>query len=119
MPDLRKVAALVISDVHWGADKPRARAESDWLGVQLGYLQQVADLQKQAGQCPIIIAGDLFNRWDEPPEAINRLLAAMPPEVHVIAGNHDMPNHNYRELPRSAYWTLVESGKVIHQTPLS
>lgn len=60
---------------------------------------------------PIFVAGDLFHRYNEPAELVNFLLRHMP-NVYAVPGNHDLSHHNIEELHRSAFWTLVESGKV-------
>lgn len=34
------------------------------------------------------------------------------PHVYAVPGNHDLPNHQYNDIERSAYYTLVHAGKV-------
>lgn len=62
--------------------------------------------------CPVIVAGDLFHKWDSPPELINFAIKWMPKDVVAVPGNHDLPEHRYDQIKRSAYWTLVEAGKI-------
>lgn len=54
-----------------------------------------------------------MDRWNCGPEAINFMIAHMP-HIYSVAGNHDLPNHSLAEVERSAYWTLVQAGKVTH-----
>jgi len=68
--------------------------------------------------CPIIYAGDVFDRWNAGPEVINFALANLP-SGWAIPGQHDLPNHNYDEIKRSAYWTLVEAGLLKNLEPYS
>ena len=32
------------------------------------------------------------------------------PSCYAIPGQHDLPNHSYTDIQRSAYWVLVEAG---------
>lgn len=64
-------------------------------------------------EIPLLIAGDLFEEWNCPPELINYVTGAIPRPSFAVPGNHDLPHHNYKEIRRSAYWTLVEA-QVIH-----
>lgn len=34
--------------------------------------------------------------------------------VYTIPGQHDLPHHNYEDIKKSSYWTLVEAGSVTH-----
>lgn len=65
---------------------------------------------------PVFIAGDIVHRWNEPVELVNFLLNHMP-EAYAIPGNHDLPFHNYKDIDKSAYWTLVQAGKIRHMEP--
>lgn len=89
------------------------------MAVQKKYLQQLEDL-RPAWDVPIFAAGDIVDRWNLPPEFINWAIDAMP-EMYVVAGNHDLPNHSEEEVHRSAFWTLVKFGKlkVLSETPTS
>lgn len=107
MPPVRnKVVAILCADIHLTLNPPLARAkEKDWLKAQARPLDQLADL---AGEhdAPILCAGDLFDRWNSPPELINWALDHLP-KMLTIPGQHDLPTHNYGLMHRSAYWTLA------------
>lgn len=62
------------------------------------------------------MAGDFFDRWNPPSELINFALRSMP-EMIGVPGNHDLPCHAYKDIRRSAYWTLVEAGKLQNIEP--
>jgi DNA repair exonuclease SbcCD nuclease subunit len=113
-----KPLAIFTSDWHLSGRVPVARnATSDeWEAVQVGYLTQMSDIQRILKNTPIFHAGDVFHKWNEPAETINWAIRHMP-VIHAIPGNHDLPNHNYAELKRSAYWTLVEAGKIVNMRP--
>lgn len=80
------------------------------------YLWQLRMLQKEHKDCPILCAGDIFDRWNSPPELINFAIKHLP-VMHAIPGQHDLPLHSYDDIRKSAYWTLVEAGKVINLKP--
>lgn len=65
---------------------------------------------------PLVVAGDIFHRWNSPPELINLMIRHFP-HCYAVAGNHDLPYHNYADIKRSAYWTLVQAGKITHLKP--
>lgn len=118
--------AVLASDFHFTLTPPVARsAEPNWLSTQAGYLGQLAGLAVGYGRTdlghgfsplPIIGAGDFFDRWNAPAELINFLIAYMP-TMYGIPGQHDLPYHSYADIKKSAYWTLVEAGKIKHLEP--
>lgn len=56
---------------------------------------------------PVFIAGDIFDRYNPPPELINLALTMLPSRCFGIPGQHDLPFHNYGDIRKSGYWTLV------------
>ena len=113
--------AILCSDLHFSAIAPAARsAEPDWYLAQKRYIDQLKALQKVNGDCPIIVAGDLYDRWTpvgSPAELINFLLAELPDKMFVIPGQHDLKNHRYETIESTPYWTLVMAGKIINIPP--
>jgi hypothetical protein len=109
--------AVCTADWHLTLRPPASRAESpaEWLAFQGSALAFVGRLAKGLG-VPILHAGDVFDRWDAPPELINWAIETMP-VVHAVPGNHDLPNHSLKDLRRSAFWTLKEAGKVCYLRP--
>lgn len=107
------VIAILCSDIHLSLKPPIARSvEPDWLKAMDRQLKQLRQLQKKY-DCPVVCAGDVFDRWNSSPELINFALDKLP-HLYAVPGQHDLPNHNWSELKRSAYWTLVEAGKITH-----
>lgn len=78
-------------------------------------LEQLRSLAKEHG-VPIVCAGDVFDRWNPPPELINFAIDNLPP-MYAIPGQHDLPYHRYDDLKKSAYWTLVEAGILRDERP--
>jgi hypothetical protein len=64
---------------------------------------------------PVLHAGDLFDRWNSPPELINwalELFREWGAAIYTVPGQHDLPEHSYVNINRSAFQTLVEAGAV-------
>lgn len=121
--ELREVVAIFCSDLHLSLKPPIWRsAEPNWLSAQARPLEEVRDLQEKY-ECPVICAGDVFDRsrkiadgWNAPAELINFAIDQLP-DMYAIPGQHDLPNHQYEDIHRSAYWTLVEAGKIKNILP--
>jgi DNA repair exonuclease SbcCD nuclease subunit len=74
---------------------------------------KLREIQNSHSQIPpIFCAGDVFDRYNPPPELINFAIEAMP-MMFSIPGQHDLPQHRYSGICQSAYWTLVEAGKLV------
>ena len=123
---LRKadVLAILLADIHLSLKAPIWRSvEDDWFEAQYRPLKEVRELQMKFS-CPVICAGDIFDRsrgisdgWNAPPELINFAIECLPDNMYCIPGQHDLPNHQYSEIERSAYWTLVEAEKIKNIPP--
>lgn len=109
---MNKSRLISTSDWHISLKPPVARSkEPNWLKTQAGYLKQLKSLSEENNDAPIIVAGDLLDRWDNSAELTNFLIAFMP-HVYAIPGNHDLPAHRYDDINKSTFWTLVEAGKI-------
>ncbi len=127
LPDLRAadvspVVAVLGADFHMSDVPPTARSgEEEWLRAQAGYWRQVCRVCSKHGDIPFIGAGDFFDDgWRArrcSPALINMVLRNLPPRCYGIPGQHDLPNHRLDQVKRSAYWTLVEAGKLIPLLP--
>ena len=112
--------AANIADVHFTLHAPACRApETNWLEYQGMILSQVFAITAKYN-VPLIIAGDIFTNWNPQHELVSWVISRFrrsPTPIICIPGNHDIPNHNYKQLPRSAFWTLVEAEAVTYLTP--
>ena len=110
--------ALCISDVHLSDKPPRLRAgESDWIGVQLSYFDQLEKLWDRLNCPQILIAGDVFDKPSPSLQLINRTsekLKDLFPQgyVNTIYGNHDLPYHRLENKHRCGLFTLAQTGAV-------
>jgi len=107
--------AIVCADLHLSDKAPACRAEKgeDWYGVMDRTLKEVEELRRAVGG-PLLIAGDLFDRWNNPPWLVNFAIRKLPKDVIAIPGQHDIPFHNLDEMGRSSFWTLVLSGRILY-----
>jgi len=107
-----KPIAIACSDLHLSLRPPLARAgEEDWLeamDIPLGYIREL----QETLDVPVLIAGDIFDRWFSSPRLINWAISHFPKKVFAIPGQHDLPNHRLDLISDSAYWTLVEAGVI-------
>jgi hypothetical protein len=64
--------------------------------------------------CPLLIAGDLFDRWNPPPELINFAMEVLGefPNVFAIPGQHDLAHHQLVDIKKTAYWTMCAAGVI-------
>ena len=105
------VLAIVCSDIHLSLTPPVGRSvEPDWLVSQGRILGRLQQLRKRYS-CPVLCAGDVFDRWHCSPELINFAIANLP-EMFSVPGQHDMPMHRMEDLERSAFHTLCLCGTV-------
>jgi len=110
-------AAIVCSDIHLSHRKPVFRdPEPDWYEAQRRPLDQIRWLQSHVfnDTIPVVIAGDLFDRWNSPPELIGFAMDTLPNWVLALPGQHDLPNHDYSNMQRSAYGVLVKAKRIQH-----
>lgn len=114
--DSKSVIGIFCSDIHLSLKAPISRIEEpDWFMAMKRPLDQLKALKKEL-DCPIFFAGDLFDRWNSSPELINFAIKNVPP-MFAVPGQHDLPLHNYHNIKKSAYWTLVEAGIVENVVP--
>ena len=106
------VIAVLISDLHLSLRQPSCRADKDWMAVQANYLEQVREEAGPYDRIPVLCAGDIFDRWNPPPELINFALKHLPPKMLCVPGQHDLPNHNISDMHRSGYGVLKRAGKI-------
>lgn len=111
------VVAIATADWHIHHAPPRFRAEQgdSWYKAMARPLKQIRKLQSKY-DCPIIHSGDLFDNANQPPELLNWLVNVMPCVVGV-PGQHDLFHHRLADLKRSAWWSMVEMGRVKYIEP--
>jgi len=86
---------IAIGDVHLCEKSPICRKD-DVRVTQLSKLRQVVDLCNKH-QCPLYIAGDLYDAWDigfKLVNEVNLVLSQCQYPIYFVAGNHDLPYHS-------------------------
>jgi DNA repair exonuclease SbcCD nuclease subunit len=94
--------------------------------VVTGVVKEVSDAA-HALKVPVLFAGDFFDSWRPAPdddkrkvygpELVNELLSAIGPRWGVIAGNHDLPYHDFNQIGKSMLGTLIQADAVVHLKP--
>ena len=111
MPKPRPIAILA-SDIHLSQKPPIARSvEPNWFDVMSRQFDELRMMQKKL-DVPVIIAGDIFDRWNNPAELVNFAIDIMPEETYTIPGQHDLSYHNLSDIGKTSYWTLVKCGAI-------
>jgi len=112
------VVAILCSDLHLSLHPPVARAkEPCWFEAMARPLREIEKVREHFN-ADVICAGDIFDRWNSPPELINFALRELPTRLYTIPGQHDLPYHSMDEMERSAYGTLLRVGHVSHAEDL-
>lgn len=112
MQPAHDVTAILVSDIHLSHKPPVARsAEVCWYTAMQRPLVQLMKLANKY-KCPTICGGDLFDKWNSPAELINFAMDHLPHPFYSVAGQHDLPLHNYDDIEKSAFWTLVKSTRI-------
>lgn len=107
----KKPIAVACSDLHLSLRQPACRNEDDWLGVQKYYLDQLNTLARRFN-IPVLCAGDIFDRWNPPPELIHFAMSNLPDGMIAIPGQHDLPYHSLDLMHKSGYGVLALSEKI-------
>jgi DNA repair exonuclease SbcCD nuclease subunit len=115
---MSKMIAVVCADIHFSHKAPLARAdEPDWYAAMERVMEELCEIVESEDGARLLIAGDVFDRWNSPPELINFAMRELPAGTWAIPGQHDLPLHSYTDLRRSAYMTLVLS-ETMHSIPV-
>jgi hypothetical protein len=109
--------AVLASDIHLSHRRPKCR-QDDWYGAMASHLKELGDAATDYSnwELPIIIAGDIFDHWDAPPELIEFAIRHLP-KCYAVPGQHDLPNHDYGQIRRSAYGALMAAGVIQNLEP--
>lgn len=115
------VAMACVADLHlWHRPPPCRANEPDWYKAMERPLDQIRWVTENANgdeaSVPLAYAGDIFDRWNPPPELISWAIKKLPPGF-AVPGQHDLPYHRYEDVRKSAYWTLVQAGVIRNLHP--
>jgi len=101
---------IFTADWHLRGDKPRCRLDEDWVETQRKAVRFVVE-QANLRSLPIFIGGDIFHTPRVSTEVLNMVIVELKKckeGVYILAGNHDLPYHNYDLLHTSSIGVLAE-----------
>jgi len=95
----------------------RKETESEWFDFQFSIIENILDITKKQN-ANLVIAGDIFDRAVPGQKIINTLLKLFHKynsiEKFIIAGNHDLPYHNFQLINESGYGTIIQGKTISH-----
>ena len=107
----KQAVAILTADMHLRDDTPECRID-DYAAARARKIAFLRDLQAANGGCPIIDAGDIFNKWEVSSELEGWALRNLPDGIITVPGNHDMPNHSMALYEKSSLHVLEAADKV-------
>lgn len=119
---MSKPLVIFLSDIHLTLNPPAFRStESDWKVAMGRQFKELENLACNLGVDEAVIAGDIFDKYNQQPELINWAIDNFPEtlRIYAIPGQHDLPNHVNEDIHKSAYWTLVEAGAIMHMSSVT
>ena len=101
---------IFTADWHLRGDEPRCRLDENWVETQRKAVRFVVE-QANLRSLPIFIGGDIFHTPRVCTEVLNMVIVELKKckeGVYILAGNHDLPYHNYDLLHTSSIGVLAE-----------
>lgn len=105
--------AILTADFHLTESTPVARTD-DYLQAQANKLAFLQRLSTQHNNCPVLCAGDIFDKWKASPWLCSWAYQLLPAPLITIPGNHDLPMHNFEYYDKAALALLekVNSARI-------
>lgn len=104
---------IATADWHLTGRKPRIRTDP-YPETQLKKVEYICKVANEKVYCPIIIAGDIFDKPSYPISLLNKLISILKSVengVYVVYGQHDLFYHN-PDLAKTPLGTLFASEAV-------
>lgn len=98
------------ADWHLRGDKPRCRTDENWIEAQRKAVSFVVDYANEH-ELPIWIGGDIFNTPRVSTQVLymaGALLGSAKRSPFIMAGNHDLPYHNYDLKEQCSFGVLSQ-----------
>lgn len=108
-----RIDALLLGDLHLWDLTPECRKDN-YFETALRKLAWVVEMANK-WKCPILQAGDIFDRPNPPPRIINPVIGVLRHLSHpfdCVAGQHDLQNHSMENYKDSGLATLEAAGVV-------
>ena len=98
------------SDLHIRPDRPVCRKDEDWIDTQFQQLLFLTGLAEK-NNCPIVLGGDVFDQSQVPDSLKNMVVGCFVGlDVYGIAGQHDLVYHSYKNIHKSSFGVLWQTG---------
>lgn len=119
------IRLLCLADLHLVDQRPECRLESeDWHKAMEAKFDFLSILCIKEKVDYVLIAGDLFDKWNISFEFYNEIVAhfknlknsTICGEIIAIPGNHDLPEKDYKQLNRTPYWGMMDSNVITNCT---
>jgi len=101
---------ILLADTHIRETQPLCRID-DYFEAQREKWDFIDEIQHKYN-IPILIAGDLFDKWKPSPKLLTWCIDNLPDNIIAIPGQHDLPNHNISLLDKSGLQTLDSAGVI-------
>jgi len=102
--------AILTADIHLRTDRPAKRTDN-YFAAQANKIEFIRDLQEEY-KCPIFDGGDLFHRWNSSPYLEAWAIENLPNDIHTVAGNHELLEHNINNLEKASLNVLSVANKI-------
>jgi len=102
---------ILTSDWHLREDTPICRTDNYW-NAQWKKVDFISALQKRY-DCPVIHAGDLFDKWKPSPYLLTETILHIPNKFFTVYGQHDLPGHNLDLVHKCGINVLEAANKLI------
>ena len=107
----KKANAILSADIHLRDRVPECRQPEEFWAARDRKMSFLRGLQAEHG-CPILDAGDVFDRWQVSSELEGWALLNLPAGIITVPGNHDLPQHNLSLYRKSSLHVLEAAGRV-------
>ena len=103
--------AILSADWHLRENQPAAWTSSYW-EAQDKTMRWLQTLSEDLGQPPVLLAGDIFDRWKPSPYLLSWAIDVIPENTYAIPGQHDLPQHRMEAYDKCGLNVLKMAGVV-------
>jgi len=112
---------IITADWHLRSNRPRCRLDPNWIETQKNALNQIAKYARE-NEADVFVIGDIFHSTNETTneviglvqELAGQLFEECGKSLYILAGNHDLPQHNLDNIYRSAFNILINTKNIFH-----
>ena len=107
-----KASAILTADIELRAYVPLCRTDDHWK-TQERKIKWLRELQEKHDNCPILDAGDLFDKKykvNPSHELLGWAIENLPRPFYTVPGNHDLPGKSIENYQNSAMAVLERAG---------